>query len=123
MNLSLVMESAEVVMISIGDRITALAVTEKVRNLNKHIFILVRTKQVFDIEDLYKAGADQVIPEEFETAIDLYERILKKYLMPRREINTIIAKIRDDNYGIFREKDSNSDYSFMEEIPYWIYSS
>jgi len=110
-------DSAEIVVISIGDLITALSVTEKVRNLNKHAYILVRTKHVYDIEELYVLGADQVIPEEFETAIDLYERILKKYLLPRHEINAAIAKIREDNYGIFREMEATSDYSVLGEIP------
>jgi len=110
-------DSAEVIIISIGDLITSMAVTEKVRNLNKHAFILVRTKHVYDIEELYKLGADQVIPEEFETAINLFERVLKKYLLPRREINVAIEKIRQDNYGIFREIESDSEFSIIKEIP------
>jgi CPA2 family monovalent cation:H+ antiporter-2 len=58
-------DTAEVVVVSVGDLITAMAVTEKVRAMNKHTFIIVRTKHVQDIEELYKIGANQVIPEEF----------------------------------------------------------
>ncbi len=110
-------ETAEIVVISIGDAITALGVIEKVRALNKHANIMVRAKYVSDIEDLYKMGADQVIPEEFETAIDLFERILKKLLIPKGEIEAAISRIRDDNYGIFREKEENSTFTLSEEIP------
>jgi CPA2 family monovalent cation:H+ antiporter-2 len=110
-------DTAEMVVISIGDLITAMAVTEKIRNLNKHAFVIVRTRYIHDIEELYKLGADQVIPEEFETAINLFERVLTKYLIPRRKINEAIEKIRQDHYGIFREKKSVSDESIMKEIP------
>ncbi len=110
-------ETAEIVVISIGEAITALGVIEKVRSLNKHAYIMVRSKHVSDIEDLYEMGADQVIPEEFETAIELFERILKKLLIPKGEIETAISHIRDDNYGIFKEKDGNNTFTLTDEIP------
>ncbi len=110
-------ESAEIVVISIGDAITALGVIEKVRQLNKHAYIMVRSKHVSDIEDLYEMGADQVIPEEFETAIEMFERILKKLLVPKSEIEGAISHIRDDNYGIFMEKAENNSYTLSDEIP------
>jgi CPA2 family monovalent cation:H+ antiporter-2 len=106
-------EKAEIVVISIGNLITAMAVIEKIRNMNPHAHIIVRTKQVDDIEELYKLGANQVIPEEFETSLELFDRILSRLLVPRREINTVIARIRDDHYGIFREKDVKSDLSAL----------
>lgn len=110
-------ETAEIVVISIGDAITALGVIEQVRLLNKHAFIMVRSKHVSDIEDLYEMGADQVIPEEFETAIELFERILKKLLVPKGEIEEAISHIRDDNYGIFTEKEENNTFVLSDEIP------
>ena len=108
------MQNAEIVVISVGNIIVSMSIVERVRQMNPHVFIIVRTKHVFDIEELYKLGADQVIPEEFETAIDLFERVLKKRLVPQREINLTIAKIRDDHYGIFREKTDHSNQVFKE---------
>lgn len=107
-------QNAEIVVISVGNLIVSMSIVERVREMNPHVFIIVRTKHVFDIEELYRLGADQVIPEEFETAIDLFERVLKKRLVPQREINLIIAKIRDDHYGIFREETDQSNLLFNE---------
>lgn len=107
-------QNAEIVVISVGNLIVSMSIIERVREMNPHVFIIVRTKHVFDVEELYKLGADQVIPEEFETAIDLFERVLKKRLVPQREINLIIAKIRDDHYGIFREETDRSNLLFNE---------
>ncbi len=110
-------ETATIIVISIGDTITALGVIEKVRLLNKHAFIIVRSKHVSDIEDLYEMGANQVIPEEFETAIELFERVLNKLLIPKGEIERAIYSIRDDNYGIFREKEDHPTQTLSDKIP------
>jgi monovalent cation:H+ antiporter-2, CPA2 family len=110
-------DKAEVIVVSIGNLITAMTVVEKVRRLNKYCFIIVRTKHVTDIEELYKLGANQVIPEEFETAIELFERVLSKMLLPQSEINKAIANIRNDHYGIFRDKITKKRFSLLIEIP------
>ncbi len=110
-------DKAEIIVISIGNLITSMAIIEKVRHLNKHAYILVRTQQVHDINKLYQLGASQVIPEEFETAIELFKRILTKKLIPQRKINTTIAKIRDDHYGIFLEKEEGLDPLVLKELP------
>ncbi len=109
-------ETAEVVVISVGNLITAMSIIEKVRHLNSHAFIIVRTKYVFDIEELYKTGANQVIPEEFETAVNLFERVLSRRLVPQREINMIVAKIRDEQYGVFRD-DTDDSSQILKELP------
>jgi CPA2 family monovalent cation:H+ antiporter-2 len=108
--------TAEVVVISIGEVITALGVIEKVRQMNKHAHIIVRSKYVSNIEDFYNAGANQVIPEEFETAIDLFEMVLKKLLLPKDDIDSAISRIRDDNYGIFREKEEENNVVILTDL-------
>jgi CPA2 family monovalent cation:H+ antiporter-2 len=110
-------ETAEIVVISIGDAISTMGIIEKVRQISSHTYIIARAKHVTDIEDLYQVGADQVIPEEFETAIDLFERVLKKLLIPKGEIEEAISRIRDDNYGIFRERNEDEVFTLSSEIP------
>ncbi len=109
--------TAEMVVISVGNLITALSIVEHTRAMNKHAHIIVRTRHVTDIEELYRLGATQVIPEEFETAIDFFERILGKYLIPRMDIERAIARTREDNYGIFRDRSKMGGYSLLKDIP------
>ena len=94
-----------------------MAILDKIRLLNNRAFIIVRSKKVDDIEELYNQGANQVIPEEFETAIEMFKRILIKHLVPRNEIEYAIAKIRDENYGIFREQDEDTNSKILKELP------
>ena len=109
--------TAEMVILSVGNLITSMSVVEHIRALNKHAHIIVRTRHVTDVEELYRLGANQVIPEEFETAIDFFERILGKYLIPRMEIEKAIARTREDNYGIFRERKEPGGHSLLKDIP------
>ena len=109
--------TAGLVVVSVGNLITALSIVEHIRTMNKHAHVIVRTRHVTDIEELYKLGANQVIPEEFETAIDFFERILGKYLIPRMDIERAIARVRKDNYGIFRERGRVRGSTLLRDIP------
>ncbi|MFV0507506.1 MAG: cation:proton antiporter [Bacteroidales bacterium] len=111
-------DTASIVVISIGRRIETMSIIEKIRHINHHAEIIVRTKYVFDIEELYNIGANQVIPEEFETAVSMFERVLHKRLVPQRDINRIVTKIKGDNYGLIREgyKD-NKSLQLLSELP------
>ena len=108
---------AHIVVISIGKLEILKVIIRKVRLLNKHATIIVRTPHIEDIEALYKIGATQVIPEEFETAIDLFERIMANFLLPRKEIDLAIDRIRNDHYGIFLEETSNTRFNISKDIP------
>ncbi len=109
--------SAHVVVISIGKLDILKIIIGKVRQLNKHASIVVRTRHIEDIEALYKIGATQVIPEEFETAIDLFERVMANFLLPRNEIDLTIDRIRNDHYGIFLEENGGSKFNISKDIP------
>ncbi len=110
-------DTARLIVISVGNLITSMAVVEKVRFINKHATIMVRTRHIEDIEELYRLGANQVIPEEFETAIELFDRVMTNFLLPRERIDSAIARIRKDNYGIFREQNDSTKFNILKDIP------
>jgi CPA2 family monovalent cation:H+ antiporter-2 len=110
-------DTAEVVVISVGSLIVSMTIIEKVRQLNKHAYILVRAKDINDIEQLFELGADQIFPENFEIAIDMFGRILNKRLMPKKEVNQLLAQIRNENYGIFSERDDRNQLTILDQMP------
>ncbi len=109
--------NAHIVVISIGKLDVLKIIIDKVRQLNKHASIVVRTRHIEDIEELYRIGATEVIPEEFETAIDLFERVMANFLLPRKEIDLAVDRIRNDHYGIFLEENSNMRFNISKDIP------
>lgn len=93
---------ARVVVIAISDPVATRRITELARRLNPGVYIIVRTLYIHEMESLYKLGADDVIPEEFETSIEIFSHVLAKYLIPKEEINEFISEIREDSYEMFR---------------------
>ncbi len=89
---------------------------QNVRNLNKNAHIIVRTRYVEDIENLYKAGANDVIPEEFETAVEIFTRVLKHNLVPEEEVRQMAAHVRENGYGIFRHREYEVTDTFVPKF-------
>jgi CPA2 family monovalent cation:H+ antiporter-2 len=55
-----------------------------------------------ELQDLYKLGADQVIPEEFETSIEIFSRVLREYGIARNVIQREVEGIRREGYQMLR---------------------
>lgn len=109
-------DTADIIVISVGSIIPSMAIIDKVRQINKNVYILVRTHRIENVEQLYKIGADQVLPEKLEIAIDLLNRVLVKRLIPQKEVNRILTHIRNINLGIFSEKDMVNQPSILDEF-------
>jgi CPA2 family monovalent cation:H+ antiporter-2 len=93
---------ASVLVVGIADQAAARRVVRVARDLNPSLHILARTRVVSEVEELRKLGADQVIPEEFETSVELFSRVLERYHVPRNVIRTQRQLIRDEAYGLLR---------------------
>lgn len=110
-------DTADIVVISVGSIIPSMAIIERVKHINKNAFILVRASTIGNVGILYKAGADQVLPEKLEIAIDLLNRILVKRLIPQKEVNRILTHIRSISLGEFHEKDIVNKPTVLDEFP------
>jgi CPA2 family monovalent cation:H+ antiporter-2 len=72
------------------------------KDLNPNVFVIVRTRYAAETDDLLKLGADDVIPEEFETSIEIFIRVLDKYHMPRNIVDAQVKILRGECYGMLR---------------------
>ena len=70
--------------------------------MNSELFILVRTRYASEIDELYSLGANDVIPEEFETSIEIFTRVLDRYHIPRNIIDAQVKVLRGECYGLLR---------------------
>lgn len=95
-------ERARILVVVINDPASSRRITDLARRMNPDLYVIVRTRYIQEVGPLYKLGADEVIPEEFETSIEIFTRVLKKYLIPRGTIDRYIAEVRADNYQMLR---------------------
>ena len=71
------------------------------RHLNGHVRIVVRTRYVSEIEELRRLGADEVVPEELETSVEIFARVLRRYGVEVNRIRRLVDEVRGDHYGMF----------------------
>lgn len=95
-------ERARVVVVAISDPTATAHIVYQARRLRGDLKIIVRTRYVAEIERLYGLGADEVIPEEFETSVEIFARVLHEYHVPRNVIGLQIDLIRKEHYGTLR---------------------
>jgi CPA2 family monovalent cation:H+ antiporter-2 len=96
------LEEARVLVIAISDPIATRRVVALAREMNPDIHIIVRTRYMSELPDLYNLRADEVIPEEFETSIEIFSRVLRQYHIPRNVIQREVDLIRDEGYEMLR---------------------
>jgi CPA2 family monovalent cation:H+ antiporter-2 len=94
--------SARVAVVAISDPQATRQTVAMLRHLSPNLHILVRTRYVKQVEDLLAAGASEVVPEEFETSIEIFSRVLNTYLIPQDEIVAFGRKVRESSYSLLR---------------------
>jgi len=97
------------VIVAIPDASATREVVESARRLAPKVTIIARTRYVREVKPLESLGADQVIPEEFETSLELVGRVLEIYGAPPSAILEEKMMLRQKHYGILRSADHISE--------------
>lgn len=108
-------KKARVVVIAINDILATRKIAEVVRKLNPTVHVIAKTPYFKEMDSIYNAGADEVVPEDFETSIEILARVLRHYLVPKPELDKFIAEARAGGYKMFRtvSKHHASDLNFI----------
>ena len=95
-------QTAKVLVIAISDAAATRRIVQIARKGHAGLYIIVRTRYVSEVDDLIKLGANEVIPEEFETSIEIFSRVLDHYHVPGNVIKAHIDNVRKNSYSILR---------------------
>jgi CPA2 family monovalent cation:H+ antiporter-2 len=95
---------ARMLVLAISDPMATRRAVAVARRAQPGLFILVRTRYVADVDDLIGLGANAVIPEEFETSVEIFSRVLREYHVPDHVIRQQEELIRSGTYRILRER-------------------
>ncbi len=96
-------EHARIAVVATHDPVATEMIVSAIRKASDKARLIVRTRFMNDVELLRKLGADEVIPEEFETSIEIFTRVLKYYLVPDSDIERTVHEIRNENYEMLRK--------------------
>ena len=103
------LKQARMIVFSIPDYTVTEKAVRLARKINPEIKIMVRTRLTAQVEELKTAGADEVIPEEFETSIEIFSRVLRDYRIPNNVIEQQVELIRLEGYSMFRGLSLNTE--------------
>ena len=101
---SLGIHRARVLAIIISDPAAVRVVVNTARRLNSNLHIIARTPYLTQVETLKQAGASEVIPEEFDTALEMFSLVLSRYLVPYQEIDGLMTEIELENDQIIHKR-------------------
>jgi CPA2 family monovalent cation:H+ antiporter-2 len=72
-------DHARAVVLGISDTTAIRKSIAMIREINKKAFIIVRARTLDDVAELYKAGANVVVTEKFETSIQIFSLLLNHF--------------------------------------------
>lgn len=104
--------NAIALVIAIADSSAMRRIITIARNMNPNLHIIVRTRFVSDMNIYHDLGADEVIPEEFETSVEIFARVLAKFLVPRDQIEELILQVREGEYEMLRSLSVDNQNGF-----------
>lgn len=93
---------ARIMVVAISDQVATRHTVALARELNPNLHIIVRTRYMSEVQGLMQLGANQVIPEEFETSIEIFSRVLREYGVARNIIAREVEEIRGHGYEMLR---------------------
>ncbi|MCP4898840.1 MAG: sodium:proton exchanger [bacterium] len=93
---------------AVADAASTRNVVANARILNPDAQIIARTRFLREVEPLTTLGATQVIPEEFETSLELTGRVLSLYGAPSHVVQREKAALRKEGYGVLRGVEDHS---------------
>lgn len=97
-------KTANAIVFAISDPASLRRGLNLAKKLNPSIYSIVRTRFASDIDDLLNLGADEAIPEEFETSIQIFSIVLKRFHIPLNVIMKQVNLLRSEAYSLMRKE-------------------
>jgi CPA2 family monovalent cation:H+ antiporter-2 len=108
-------KTAKALVIVISDPASTRNIVKTARRQHTNLFIIARTRYTSEVDDLLRLGADEVIPEEFETSVEIFSRLLTQYQTPKNEIFNFVDMIREDGYKTLRQTRTAKQKPFFDK--------
>jgi len=110
-------EDANIIVFAISDPASARRGLIQAKIMKPDIYAIVRTRFLSEIDELMSMGADEVIPEEFETSLQIFSKVLERYHIPLNVIMRQVALLREESYTLMRAETADiNSFIHLNEI-------
>jgi CPA2 family monovalent cation:H+ antiporter-2 len=114
-------KNARVIVVGISDAAATRKIVEKAKELNPNICVIAKVRDLQEMKRLNALGADEIIPEEYETSVEIFVRLMEKYLVPKENIEKMVSDLRANGYRRLRklsvDPGNNIGFSIKDELP------
>ncbi len=107
---------ASVIVFAISDPFATKVALKNAKRINPEIYSVVRTRYTKEIDELKSLGADEVIPEEFETSLQIFSKVLERFHIPLNIIMKQAALLRGESYSMMRGEGATASFVNLNEI-------
>lgn len=115
-------ERAKLAILTFDEHTKAMHVIEAVVALHPELPLVVRTRKDYHLEDLYMAGASQVVPEILEGSLMLVSQVLHLCGVPMSRILKRVRKERKEHYrhmhGFFPGETTEINYGSQDKLEF-----
>lgn len=99
---------ARALVVGVNDSVATRRIVAQARAARPDIHIIARTYFAHQFEELIQAGANIVVPADFEASVRIFSHVLEEFDVPRNILAAQIAAVRAGGYGVLRGKSSSS---------------
>ena len=114
-------KNARVLIIGISDTAATRKIVQTAKELNPNVCIIAKVRDLQEMKHLNALGADEIIPEEYETSVEIFVRLLEKYLVPQENIEKLVNDVRANGYRMLRklsvDTGIDSGFSIKDGLP------
>jgi CPA2 family monovalent cation:H+ antiporter-2 len=114
-------KNARVLIIGISDAAATRKIVETAKELNSNVCVIAKVRDLEEMRRLNALGADEIVPEEYETSVEIFVRMLEKYLVPQENIEKLVTDMRANGYRMMRklsvDTGIDSGFSLRDGLP------
>jgi CPA2 family monovalent cation:H+ antiporter-2 len=93
-------KTAKTVAVVINDPIASKHIVKLARSLNSNAYIISRTRYYLEVPLMIKAGANDVIPDEFGSSLEIFTRVLQRAGVPQDLLYRYVDELRKEGYEV-----------------------
>lgn len=91
-------KDARALAVVINDSVASLRIVKVARELNPNVYVITRTRYFQEVPPMFALGANDVVPDEFGSSLEIFTRVLEKCSTPQDLVLKLVSELRAEGY-------------------------
>lgn len=95
-------KTAKTLVVVINDPAATLRIVKEARRLNPDVYIITRSRYFHEVQRLFQHGANDVVPDEFGSSLEIFTRVLQNSGMDSEQVTKQVNVLRTEGHQALR---------------------